>query len=289
MKLVLIHGRAQARKDPAQLQQEWENAFKIGLQTAGLSWPAGLSVSFPFYGDALDDLVNQINAPLVTEVVTKGASQDESEASFRGELIYEIASNSGVSDAEIQAQFAGEAHEKGPLNWGWVQAILQALDKTPLGGTAIDKFTRDVYVYLNYRAVRKAIDSIVSDHISSPCVVVGHSLGSVVGYNVLGHTPASVNVRRYITLGSPLGLRAIKRKLDTPLAMPPCARGWYNAMDERDVVALYPLDSAHFPIDPAIENKTDVDNFTDNRHGIAGYLNDPDVARKIHEAVVAPI
>jgi hypothetical protein len=289
MNLVFIHGRSQARKDPAQLQQEWENAFEKGLQAAGLSRPVGLTVSFPFYGDALDDLVNQINAPLVEGVMTKGASPDEADASFRGEMIYEIAAKSGISDAEIQAYLAGEVQEKGPLNWGWVQAILQALDKTPLGGTAIDRFTRDVYVYLNYKPVRKAIDALVSPHLSNPCVVVGHSLGSVVGYNVLSKTPATVVVQRYISVGSPLGLQAIKRCLDTPLAMPPCARGWYNAMDNRDVVALYPLDSKNFPIDPAIENKTDIDNFTDNRHGIAGYLSDPDVAQKIHEALVALI
>ena len=287
MKLVLIHGRSQARKDPVQLQREWENAFEKGLQNAGLSRPAGLTVSFPFYGDALDDLVNQVNAPLVEGVMTKGPSQDVVDPEFRGEMIREIAAKSGISDAEIQAYLAGEVQEKGPLNWGWVQAILQALDRTPLGGTAIDKFTRDVYVYLNYKAVRKAIDAIVSPHLSNPCVVVGHSLGSVVGYNVLSKTPATVVVQRYITVGSPLGLNAIKSKLDNPLAMPPCARGWYNAMDDRDVVALYPLDSKNFFIDPEIENKIDVDNFTDNRHGIAGYLSDPDVARKIHEALVA--
>jgi hypothetical protein len=55
------------------------------------------------------------------------------------------------------------------------------------------------------------------------------------------------------------------------------------------VVALYPLDPKNFPIDPAvpaIENKRDVDNDTDNRHGISGYLGDPVVARRIHDALI---
>jgi hypothetical protein len=34
-----------------------------------------------------------------------------------------------------------------------------------------------------------------------------------------------------------------------------------------------------------VENETDVQNHTDNRHGIAGYLNDPDVAWRIHAAL----
>ena len=61
-------------------------------------------------------------------------------------------------------------------------------------------------------------------------------------------------------------------------------------MDERDVVALYPLSPAHFPIDPpgfAIENRTHVRNKTRNRHGIAGYLDDKWVAAQIHAALTA--
>jgi hypothetical protein len=44
-----------------------------------------------------------------------------------------------------------------------------------------------------------------------------------------------------------------------------------------------PLDAKNFDVAPPIENKRDVMNFTDNRHGIAGYLADPVVAAKIVE------
>ena len=57
-------------------------------------------------------------------------------------------------------------------------------------------------------------------------------------------------------------------------------------MDERDVVALYPLDAGHFPLDPEITNKRDVDNPTANRHGISGYLSDQEVAKALFDAVV---
>lgn len=287
MKLVFIHGRAQAGKDPIMLRTQWEDALKQGLQAAQLAWPQGLTIEFPFYGDALDGLIKNLNTPLMTEVMTRGAPIDSGELAFRGELLYEMATQSGISDAEIQAYYAGEPKERGPLNWEWVQSILKALDKTPLGEPAIDIFTRDVYVYLTYRVVRKAIDEIVAEQLKTgPCIVVGHSLGSVVGYNVLSKLPATMDVRLYVTLGSPLGIEVIKRRLDKPLAMPSCVKQWYNAMDERDVVALYPLTAEHFSIEPRIENKINVDNFTDNRHGIAGYLSDPDVARKIHEALI---
>ena len=37
---------------------------------------------------------------------------------------------------------------------------------------------------------------------------------------------------------------------------------------------------------PPVENKTDVKNRTNNQHGINGYLDDKDVARRIHDALV---
>ena len=60
---------------------------------------------------------------------------------------------------------------------------------------------------------------------------------------------------------------------------------WLNAYDTRDMVALKPLDSAHFPIHPPIHNKGDANNHTENRHGIIGYLDDPDVARLLWDVL----
>ncbi len=286
MKLLFIHGRSQQGKDPVQLRQQWEDTWQKGLNTAGLQRPQSIQVVFPFYGDQLDELLKELDAPTVEDVMYKGAAPDSVEASFRGEMLYEIAKEAGISDAEIQSHYAGLPQEKGPLNWGWVQAILKALDKTPLGETALDAFTRDVYVYLTNKAVRKRINAIVADCFSDgSCVVVAHSLGTVVGYNVLSQLPKTIQVKKYITVGSPLGLNAIKQNLVSPLKMPPCVDSWFNAFDDRDVVALLPLDSNTFNINPAIENKMNVDNQTDNRHGIIGYLNDVTVATKIYEAL----
>ena len=50
---------------------------------------------------------------------------------------------------------------------------------------------------------------------------------------------------------------------------------------------VYPLGAPRFDVQPAIENKSDVDNWTDNQHGIDGYLDDALVARRIHEALIA--
>jgi pimeloyl-ACP methyl ester carboxylesterase len=164
-----------------------------------------------------------------------------------------------------------------------VQAIIQALDHIPgLNSRLIDAFTRDVYVYLTYLGVRAQIDKVVADALGDgPCVVVTHSLGNVVAYNVLRARAATPQYPKLVMVGSPLGIRVIKQQLATPLVSPPCVWQWFNAYDDRDVVALVPLDGQTFNVTPAIENKNDVLNFTDNRHGIEGYLADPVVAQQV--------
>jgi len=288
MNLLFIHGRSQQGKDPAALQREWEATLDQGLVRAGLPQPANVKVVFPFYGDELDGLVRQIDAPLMEGIVAKGGTEDMEELQFRAEVFAELAAGNQISDAEVQAFYAGDPQEKGPLNWKWVHALLRSLDRTPLGDKAIDNFTRDVWVYLTYPVVRDKIDRMVADRLTpGKWVVVGHSLGTVVGYNVLRAAAGrgDVEIARYVTVGSPLGVRAIRRRLESPLIMPGCVRDWYNAYDARDAVALYPLDAHNFPIHPPIENNGTVDNITDNRHGIVGYLNDVGVARKIAQAL----
>jgi hypothetical protein len=114
-------------------------------------------------------------------------------------------------------------------------------------------------------------------------VVLAHSLGTVVGYNVLATRSPIDTYPRLVTVGSPLGINGIKRLIESPLRSPPCVKNWFNAFDPRDIVALQPLDAHNFDVSPPVENKGDVNNFTDNRHGIAGYLADPVVASKICE------
>ncbi|MNW08462.1 hypothetical protein D3C71_2052460 [compost metagenome] len=70
------------------------------------------------------------------------------------------------------------------------------------------------------------------------------------------------------------------------MSHPTCVGSWFNALDPHDVVALYPLDQRNFRVNPAIENKTDVANHTGNQHGIEGYLDDPVIAKRIHDALI---
>jgi hypothetical protein len=288
MRIVFIHGRAQQRKNSKKLQSEWEAAWKKGLRLAKIPAPRTIDAVLPYFGDRLVDLIKKIEAPLLVDIITRGGSLQSKAARLQTQMMYEIARNAGLTDQKIQSYYSGEPQERGLENTAWVRAIAKALDKTPLRGRVVDLVTHDVSVYLTNSGVRSQVDRIVEKELDqSPCVVVAHSLGTVVAYNVLFNASAALDVRLFVTVGSPLGLNAVKNNLDGPLAKPVCVSRWFNARDKRDIVAAVPLDSKHFSVSPPISNKSDVDNHTSNRHGIEGYLDDPEVARKIFQALTA--
>jgi hypothetical protein len=285
MKLVLIHGRSQQERDPVQLQDEWMASLKDGLQRQGLDLPENVEVVFPFYGKRLYELEKNMSK----DIKAKGEdSEDPKSLEFRALMGEELRKRAGVSDDQVNIEYGDNPKPRGPMNWEWVHAIFRALDKYVPGMSdgILDKFTNDVFLYMKKAGVRDEIDGIVAQAITTePSVVVAHSLGTVVGYSVLRKDPRPLKVPLYLTLGSPLGVKAIRSGL-SPLKFPKPVSDWYNAFDERDVIALYSLDFASFPVQPPIENNNTVLNDTENRHGISGYLKDPKVAKRIYEALV---
>jgi len=293
--LILVHGRSQENKNATNLKAEWMDALRVGLAKSNLDLPIPEEdVRFPYYGQALADLVAGRPDDEVAQVIVRGDNSGEEETRFIRSMILEIQHQQGITDGQVDAMSGDsvEVRERGPLNWEWVQRVLQALDRYVPGasGAAIALATRDVYLYLKNPGFQNVIDSGVRSAFDTDreTVVVAHSLGCVVTYSLLRREGHSLgwNVPLYVTLGAPLAVQAVKHALD-PCDHPQCVSAWFNAMDERDVVSFYPLDADNFPVTPPIENKTDVDNPTPNRHGISGYLSDATVARRIHEALIA--
>jgi hypothetical protein len=295
--LVLVHGRSQEHKDSVALKSEWLDALRAGLQKNNLELPIPeRDIRFPYYGDTLFDLVQGLEDGQAAEVIVRGTADDAEERSFSLAMLREIQAKAGITDEQIGEVIGVEVLDRGALNWEWVQGILRAIDRiVPYGSSAsIALFTHDVYEYLKNSNIRERIDAgiatAITPHVET--VVVSHSLGTVVAYNLIrreGHL-RGWQIPFFVTLGSPLGVNAIRKTLRNfaPARCPECVLKWFNALDESDVVALYPLDTGSFPLDPsepAIENKNNVHNRTTNRHGISGYLDDPEVARRICEAL----
>ncbi|MGA8330239.1 MAG: hypothetical protein WB777_13195 [Mycobacterium sp.] len=289
------------------LKQEWLDALADGLAKNHPPLPRldPELVRLPFYGNALNEITHGVSPEDAADIVIKGSGPEDDEAkAFVLSVLNNFRARYGITDRDVEAYNDAEYAEKGPLNWPWVQAILRTLDAVPqLSAGTIALATSDVYQYLTKSNVQRKIDNGVRDALTpgEETVVVGHSLGSVVAYALLlregkpafeGGDP-KYNVPLLVTVGSPLAVTAI-RELAPGLGKvggnrtPACVAAWFNAFDPRDSVALYPLDPEHFrlnPEKPAIENWPNVDNFTENRHGIKGYLGDPVVARRIYAAL----
>lgn len=287
MKLIFIHGRAQGGKDPLTLRKTWIDTFKSGLARSGLTLPIDeTDILLPFYGDLLDQLVKEIDES-VEEVIKKGAITNSSDARFFHDFLSQIATNAKITTQEIEQQNNAVITEKGPLNWEWVHCILRAIDQNgKWSETSIKKFTYDVFLYLTIPAIKEKIHrEVLKAFDAEPCVVVGHSLGSIVSYNIIRDL-SSPAINKFFTIGSPLGITAVKKHLKVPIKMPEIIKyGWYNAFDERDVVALNPLNKEFFEITPPVKNNNTIDNQTANRHGIEGYLNDKTLAGEIYSAL----
>lgn len=287
VRLVLVHGSSQQGLDPVELQSIWMETLKRGAAKINRTVPDNLEVAFPYYGDRLDELAREAQVPLTDDIQARGSAVDDDFLRFQASVAESIRSKAGITDAQVQQEFGNNPTARGPQNWAWVQAIIRTIDRFGggLSQSGIERLMRDVFLYTTRSGVRDQIDRIVGAGFDErPCVVVGHSLGSVVAYNVMRTDRRALNVRAYVTVGSPLGIRAIRDQL-RPIGFPAPAKAWYNAFDPKDVVALYPLDGANFPVTPAIENYANVRNGTDNRHGIVGYLDDPVVARRVLDAL----
>jgi pimeloyl-ACP methyl ester carboxylesterase len=290
MRLLFVHGIGQGGKKPADLEKAWIDTLRTGYKNASLLFPDSLSVDFPFYGDALDARVAKSKLPLPQDITPKGGAAPSPYEEFLRNSLEEMKESANISDAEVAAE-AGPipAAEKGIQNWRLTQALARVIDKRLPNFTShtIERYLRDVYLYVSNRNVAREINAIVESKLTDePTVVVGHSLGSVVAYRVLLEQGAKVKLRRYITVGSPLGIRTISSQLGV-LKYPTAELNWYNAYDGGDIVALNPLKDPWFKTEPAITNYSGVRNATDNQHGIIGYLNDVTVAKCIAEALTS--
>lgn len=295
--LVFVHGRSQQGRDPAEIKQQWTAALELGFAAIGKTIPIpAVNIRLPFYGNALDDLVHDVTPEEAASVIAQGAGTDDPSGAYTadtGEMIREIAAANFIQPIREQdltdEDLAADTRfiQQGAENWRVTLALLRALDKVPgINAQAIAFATRDVFRYLRRSGVNIIIDKGVMDVLkpNTDTVIVSHSLGTVVCYNLLRTPGTGFRITQLVTLGSPLAITPVKRAL-APLGWPAPVGKWFNARDPRDVVALFPLTPNKFPPQP-ITDKSDVKNDHDDPHSIEGYLSDPEVARRIYDALV---
>ncbi|CCK32314.1 V8-like protein Glu-specific endopeptidase-like protein [Streptomyces davaonensis JCM 4913] len=270
--LVFLHGRSQQGKNPEALRREWAAGLNKGLTHAGLPTLDPADAWFPYYGDQLANLIGG-------EESVAGTPPAEGTEVYE-QLLLEAATRSGMPDDGPSAEEGlDSAVRKLRRALGWVAA------RSDLDEWTIDTVFRDVAKYLSEPRVRDGVLDTVAATLPDrgELVFVTHSLGTVVGMDLLSRLPSGIERVALVTVGSPLGMDAVNRGL---LAggphRPKDVHSWVNAWCPADAVAIgCPLrDRRWGGID-----QPEVVNGKDRAHNIAEYLGHATVAGPIGRAL----
>ena len=146
--------------------------------------------------------------------------------------------------------------------------------------------------------IRNQLAKVLKKYRRREILLIAHSMGTIISYDVLSHCIPKVKIDTFITIGSPLGIPIVTSKIiheqrelsDENITVPKIPenikRNWYNFSDLRDKVAIYYRLSDNF--EPNSKNIKTIDkiiynNFEKNPHKSYGYLRAPEVAEVVHE------
>lgn len=283
MRILYIHGRAQEEFDENELKADWENALKLSFADAGLVYPSSYIVDFPYYAHVLVEQQTEYERSIKEGKYIFRGGENERQQNFENEFITELAHIAQIDHARAALEFNGiENKERGIQNNQTFIYLLKAIDKyvPRLASYSIKNFTKDVSTYLIVPKVKRIIHDLVINKLTKePTVIVAHSLGTIIAYNILQELEASdYDIRGLITLGSPLGVKAVQRQLTDRIRYPKILKGqWNNFFDPLDIVSLHPLSNPDFNVYPKILNY-EVVNDSNNRHSLLHYLSNPKIS-----------
>ena len=155
-------------------------------------------------------------------------------------------------------------------------------------------FARDVNDYLFVTERRDAMRQSLIDRLDAgggPFIVVAHSQGTMVAYDVLSEM-TDLDVPLFVTIGSPLGIQEVQDQLkrftkQKALAVPKCVGHWLNVYDGHDPVAAdEELANDFAPRGGAIEDVEVVNpDSPAHPHSGTGYLRTDPVRHAVRDAV----
>ncbi len=150
-------------------------------------------------------------------------------------------------------------------------------------------------------AFRNCLVDVLQRHKNKQILLVAHSMGSIIAYDTLVEMGNEIEIQSLISLGSPLGLPIILKKIlleqnqeitpqSKPITPENITNSWYNFADLDDKVALiYRLandflenSSGIKPVDFQVNNRFQM-NDEIRPHKAYGYLRTPEVAEKIFQ------
>ena len=162
---------------------------------------------------------------------------------------------------------------------------------------------QDLATYYDKPAIRdelrKRLKDAVLRNADKRIMVIAHSMGSIIAYDVLralGRETRSLAIDHFVTIGSPLGLPHVKYKIyqeNDLVRTPSVVNRWTNFADRRDPVAAdVQLASDYAPNDRGVRVRDDliINGYVSpgaeaNYHKSYGYLRAPEVSQAIRSFI----
>lgn len=293
MKIIFIHGMNQQNYNAKSLRQHWLNIFKQGLKCS--KYPNfnfnTLHIDLPFYGDLLTQYHQQntldlntflpktwLNFPLHLHQAQEKSIEHTDFIPFLPH--YSVSQNLPIS--EKLNLFTALAKD---LALKEFSILLNHFPK--LHEQLIHQFLIETYLYLSNECFLQEVHARILNcmNTSEKYIIVAHSLGTVIAYNLLYRHP-EFNIQNFITLGSPLAFRVIQDRIQHPIIRPKGIRGnWLNFYSPDDFLTAFPLTNAPFCFSPPIINQM-ISTFTNKPHEIMGYLQHPAVIQSIIQPLI---
>ncbi|NER78065.1 MAG: hypothetical protein F6K42_00515 [Leptolyngbya sp. SIO1D8] len=237
-KVIGVHGINQEYRGAHTIRAEWLPQLKDGLERAGCRLESDEDFDCAFYGDFFREKAKAIAIPDYNEY--------DVDTEWEQELL--VALWSGVAKAEEDIAGPNESSTDKGFVSGAVHKALRALSRSNYFGGVAEKvvihWLKQVGGYLHDPGLKRKIKDRVVESISEDTrILVGHSLGSIVCYEVLCEHP-EWPVEVFVSLGSPLGIQTlIFDRLDPAPKdgvgiWPGGVKHWVNIADKDDIVAL---------------------------------------------------
>lgn len=305
--LVYVHG-AGVQKRPRDLKDELDQVIFGRPMTAtrvahysDVRWPPAGPVGGRPSGAATDRAAREraVRAAAKPQVTPKDAASEIVAATLAaGQARGRGPSASGRTGAGTARESAGPSGTDTAAARRLVEQLYRSADRVgersaaptpPVGGITfpdlifrrvVGAFASDVVDYL-YGDFAERMRAPVRQALligPAPKVIVAHSLGTIITYDVLSEPAFSgFSVELLVTLGSPLGIGNVQARLRNragrPNPVPSAVRAWVNFADQFDPVALDRTLRNEFSPPKDFATDESVNNPARNNHDLTGYLS----------------
>ncbi|MCX5395364.1 hypothetical protein [Streptomyces sp. NBC_00094] len=270
MHIVGIHGIWQGKTTSTNLSADWSAALTKGLRTHhGPACPVP-PLTVAYYGHLFRTPSRHLSSPTSAPLVEDNEPfTDEEEAFVLNTLAEYIPPGTDPQDIPTDTLGLGIPYTPRP-----VAQALAAADRT-IGrdmGRRLLKPIRQVYRYLHHDIGERICGEVRAElHRPGPRLVIAHSLGSVIAYDMLTRQdigPGPEGLTTLVTCGSPLSWLTVRRSLGCEDALKlPEGVDWVNLRAAGDIVAHSGLAS----VAPFIRDET-VNNGVAEPHAVTRYL-----------------